>query len=193
MTDFSDVFRGKAAYDDLVGGLTHADLRTLTTEMLDTYEQAIAGCTDADVVFVPEDPDAHDAGAAGTDEEHAAWTIAHIIVHTTAGGEENAFLAAEMARGVPPHGRSRYETHWQTVTTIAQLQQRLAESRRMRLALLDAWPDQPNLDIREDVDFLRTSINAIGRFMLGLAHEGGHVAQLQDAVRQARTARDAQE
>ena len=52
---------------------------------------------------------------------------------------------ADLARGVAFHGRSRSEVPWETVTTIAQCRARLEESRRMRLASLDMWPDQPYL------------------------------------------------
>ena len=58
----------------------------------------IAGCTDADVVFVPEDPEAYDKYAAAAEELHVAWTLGHVIVHATASAEECAFLAAEVAR-----------------------------------------------------------------------------------------------
>ncbi len=64
-------------------------------------------CVDADVTFVPSDPMAHDAAAASDDESEIAWTLGHIIVHMTASSEESAALAAELARGVAYHGRSR--------------------------------------------------------------------------------------
>jgi hypothetical protein len=58
-------------------------------------------------------------------------TLAHVIVHTTASAEESRLSGGRDARGVPNHGRSRYEVPWQSVTTIDQCRHRLEESRRM--------------------------------------------------------------
>ena len=54
----------------------------------------IAGCTDADVIFTPEDPVAYDKYAATLEELSVPWTLGHVIVHVTASSEECAFLAA---------------------------------------------------------------------------------------------------
>ncbi len=54
-----------------------------------------------------------------------AWTLGHVIVHLTASAEEAAFLGAELARGVEPHGRSRYEVPWRTLVTIEGARARL--------------------------------------------------------------------
>ena len=78
-----------------------------------------------------------------------------MIVHTTASSEEAAFIAAELARGVEFHGRSRSEVPWETVTTIEQCRHRLEESRRMRLATLQIWPDEPDLDNTMTLAFLK--------------------------------------
>ena len=106
----------------------------------------IAECVDADVVLVPDDPEADDPWAATPEETNMSWTLGHVIVHTTASSEESAALAAEMARGVALHGRSRYEVPWQEMRTIEGCRQRLEESRRMRLASLEMWPDDPHLE-----------------------------------------------
>ena len=71
------------------------------------------------VTFQPVDPVANDTFAADPADVKLAWTLGHVIVHATASSEESAFLAAEMARGVANHGRSRSETAWETVTTIS--------------------------------------------------------------------------
>jgi hypothetical protein len=123
--------------------------------------------------------------AADVAEAKIAWTLGHVIVHTTASSEESAFLAAELARGVEPHGRSRFETPWRTVTTIEQCRRRLEESRRMRLATLDVWPDQPHLDVFYQYAPDRPSYNAFGRFVLGLRHDDDHLGQIAEIVRQA--------
>ncbi len=108
----------------------------------------------------------------------------------TASSEEGAFLAAEMARGILREGRSRSEIPWQDVTTIAQCRQRLEESRRMRLASLDVWPDQPYLDVTVTGRPNTPSLNAIGRFLRGLSHDASHLEQIDEVVRQAKAARN---
>ena len=141
------------------------------------------------VTFVPVDENANDRFAATEDEVKLAWTLGHVVAHTTASAEEAAFLAAELARGVPPHGRSRYETPWQTVTTIDQCRRRLEESRRMRLSSLELWPDVPRLDNICEAWPAGPRVNAIGRFVLGLAHDSDHIGQIAEIARQARAAR----
>jgi hypothetical protein len=158
--------------------------------MVDTMLGLIAGSADVDVVFVPEDPGANDPAAATPEEVHMPWTLGHVVVHTTASAEEAAAIAAELARGVPHRGgRSRSELHWTTVTTIAQCRNRLEESRRMRLASLDMWPEHPDLDNsyvpREGAE----PINAVIRFVNGLSHDDSHLGHLAEVVRQARAAR----
>ncbi len=186
MLDFSAVRNHELTMAELCAGLTVADLRALTNEMIDTMQGLIADCTDADVVFQPVDPKADDPYAASADEMDAAWTLGHVIVHVTASAEESAFLAAELARGVPNHGRSRYETPWESVTTIAQCRQRLEESRRMRLASLDLWPDQPHLDLTYSPWASAGEINCVTRFVLGLRHDDDHLEQIAEIVRQSR-------
>lgn len=186
MIDLGPVFRKETTLKALCSNLTIADLRAQTNQMIDTYLEIIANCTDADMVFEPEDPAAQDDAAATDDETNIAWTLGHVIVHTTAGSEEGAFTAAELARGVEFHGRSRYEVPWQTITTIQQVKDRLEESRRMRLATLDVWPNEPHLENTEYLDFLGEAANCVGRFVLGLGHESSHIEQTKEIVRQAK-------
>jgi hypothetical protein len=187
--DFEAVRDNRITFPDLVAGLTREDLRDLTNEMVDTLSELIAGCTDADVTFVPEDPEAEDPYAATEKEVHLAWNLGHVIAHTTASAEESAALAAELARGVEYHGRSRYEIPWQKMVTMAQCRQRLEESRRMRLASLAMWPDEPHLDNVYEPWPGAPQVNATGRFVLGLMHDDSHIVQLAEIVRQARAAR----
>ena len=189
MLDFKAVRDKKITLSELVAGLTLDDLRALTNEMVDAMQGLIAGCVDADVTFVPADPAAHDRFAAKEEEVKLAWNLGHVIVHTTASAEESATLAAELARGVELHGRSRYETPWQTVTTIAQCRRRLEESRRMRLASLDMWPVEAHLEIEYEAWTDGPRVNAIGRFVLGLMHDDSHLGQIGEIVRQAQAAR----
>ncbi len=175
--------------DELVVDLAKADLRRLTDEMIDTMAGSIANCTDADVTFLPEDPEAHDPYAENAEEMEVAWTLGHVVVHVTASAEESAFLAAELACGVAFHGRSRSEVPWQNVTAIAQCRQRLEESRRMRHASLELWPDKPYLDNRYTTKQGQPPINAVGRFVLGLRHDWDHLGQIEEIVRQAQLSR----
>lgn len=189
MLDFAAVKEKRIKYQELVAHLDKGDLADLTNEMIDTMLAQIAECEDADVVFVPEDPDAQDTFASNSADAHLAWTLGHVIVHVTASSEEAAALAAELARGVELHGRSRYETPWESVTTIAQCRQRLEESRRMRLASLAMWPDPPHLECTHILSPSMGEINAIGRFALGLRHDFDHLRQIDEIVRQAQAAR----
>ncbi len=167
-----------------------ADLRTLTNEMIDEQLALIAQSVDADVTFEPQDPLAQDDAAASPGEVKMPWTLGHVIVHVTASSEESAFLAAEMARGVPYEPRrSRSEVHWTKMKTIEQCRARLEESRRMRLASLALWPDEPYLDNTYTSPKSGKAINPIMRFIFGLLHDDDHLSQIKDIVDQARAAR----
>jgi hypothetical protein len=189
MLDFQAVRDKTMSLTELTADLAREDLRRLTNEMVDTMLGLIADCVDADVTLVPVDPAANDPFAASPEDVHLAWTLGHVIVHTTASSEEAAALAAELARGVEYHGRSRYETPWETVTTVAQCRQRLEESRRIRLASLDLWPTAPHLDNTCELRPGTPPINAVGRFVLGLMHDDSHLGQIGEIVRQARVVR----
>ena len=76
------------------------------------------------------------------------------------------------------------------MTTLAQCRQRLAESRRIRLASLGMWPDEPHLD--NGVVYWDGSgwVNAKGIFAWGLAHDDDHRRQAEGIIRQARSLAD---
>lgn len=190
--DFQAVRDKQITLTELVAGLTRDDLRALTDEMIDTTLALIAECADADVTFEPIDPQAYDPYATTPEELHMAWNLGHVIVHNTASAEEAAALAAELARGVAYHGRSRYEVPWTEMRTIAACRQRLEESRRMRLASLGMWPDATHLDNQCQAWTNGPLVNAIGRFVAGLMHEESHLEQIREIVRQARAARGGQ-
>lgn len=99
MLDLTRVRSKEMTFAELVADLTVRDLRDLTNEMIDFQLDLLAECTDADVVFVPQDPEANDPYAADTADAEIAWTVGHLVVHVTASSEESAALAAEMARG----------------------------------------------------------------------------------------------
>ncbi|MEJ2753102.1 MAG: DinB family protein [Candidatus Promineifilaceae bacterium] len=190
MLDFSPLALRQMSMAELAAGLDQSDLRKLTDEMIDAMQALIEGCEDEDVVFVPHDPHAYDEFALDEGDVDLAWTLGHVIVHATASSEEAAFLAAELARGVSMRvRRSRYEVPWERVTTIAQCRQRLEESRRMRLASLDMWPDEPDLDNFYLHRQSGQKINAPMRFLFGLKHDDSHLEQIAEIVRQAAAAR----
>lgn len=189
MLDFQAVRDRELSLDELLAGVDKARLQAETNEMMDYILGQIATCTDADVVFTPIDPKANDPYASSEDEQEIAWNLGHLVVHVTASAEESAALAAEMARGVELHGRSRSEIPWETVTTIEQCRHRLEESRRMCLASLEMWPDQPYLDYIVETWKNGPQVNAIGRYVLGLSHAQSHLAQIDDVIQQAKAAR----
>jgi hypothetical protein len=191
MLDFKAVREKQITLTELCADLTVADLHALTNEMIDTVQTLIADCTDADVVFQPIDPEANDPFAADAAENNAAWTLGHVLVHITASAEESAFLAAEMARGVQNHGRSRHEVSWESVTTIAECRHRLEESRRMRLASLELWPDAPHVEVVYSPWPGAGEIGCTARFVLGLHHDSDHLEQIGEIVQQAVAARTA--
>lgn len=189
MLDFTAVKNGTTSYEGLARDLTRSDLKALTNEMIDTMQEIIADAIDADVEFVPQDPEANDTFGI-PEEASLAWTLGHVAVHATASSEEAAAIALTLARGLPVEGRSRYEVPWRTVHTIAQVRHRLEESRRMRLAMLDAWPDEPHLELTYSANPQRaSSYNAIARFIMGLSHDDSHLGQFRGIMRQARAAR----
>ena len=186
MIDFTPLRQRKMRIQELAQDVTRNDLRLFTNDMIDTMLELIADCSDEDVTFEPSDPDAHDRYAVTDEEVEMPWTLGHVIVHATASAEESAALAAELARGVEFHGRSRYEVPWETITTVAQCRQRLEESRRMRLASLEMWPDVPHLDNTYSPYKGYGRIGPVERFLLGLKHDADHLGQIEEIVRQAR-------
>ena len=188
LIDFSPVEQNNMTLFEFASQLTIDELRAATNSSIDAMLEIIRDLDDTDVVFDPVDPDAHDPFAV-EGEENIGWSIAHIIAHVTASSEENAAISSNLARGFPTSERPRYETPWRNITTKAQCVQRLEESRRMRLAYLDAWPDQPFLDIMRNVSEGFTAkfgpMNAPTAFLFGLKHEIGHLDQLRNVAQQA--------
>src|SRR5947207_8040034 len=188
LLDFTLVKNGTTTLSDMARDLTKTDLRNLTNEMIDTMLSIITDAKDEDVVFVPQDPNADDPFGI-PEEKNLVWTLGHVAVHTTASSEESAALALTLARGLTPEGRSRYEVPWRSVQTIDQVRHRFEESRRMRLAMLDAWPDEPHLEVVYSVSPRFGPYNAIPRFLMGLYHDDDHLGQLREIMRQARDSR----
>ncbi len=189
MLDFEPVRRKQKSLSDLARGLTRADLGDLTREMVEAQLEVLEGVEDADVVFVPEDPEADDTFADDAADINLAWTLGHVVVHQTASSEEAAAHALTLARGVVPHERSRYEVPWREATTVAYCRARLRESLRMRLAMLEAWPEQPHLETVYVAAEGAKPRNAVERFLSGLVHDDAHLQQMRKIVAQARVAR----
>ena len=188
MLDFAAVGRGETTLADLARNLTVQDLHDLTDEMIDLMLNITASATDADVVFVPSDPDVNDE-VGKAQAQGAAWTLGHVVVHATATSEEAAALSSALARGVVPEGRSRSEVPWETMQTSLHIRERLEESRRMRHAFLHTWPAAPHLDVTYTPIPRFGPLNATRRFILGLFHDDGHLNQLREIMRQAEAAR----
>jgi len=189
MLDFTPVRNKEMTYGELVEGLAADELSQFSENVFDKIFDTISGCEDSDVVFVPQDPDANDPYASSEEETDLAWTLGHVIVHITASSEESAFLSAELARGVSRRrARTRYEVNWETITTMDACQQRLNESRRMQLACLDIWPDEPHLENGYESRF-GMWVNPVVQFVLGMSHADSHLDQIAEIVRQAKTAR----
>jgi DinB family protein len=175
MLDFTPVHEGTVTMDELTRHLSPADLRTLTEESIAGLLAVLEGCADEEVVFVPDDPEAVDIYASDPTDRNLAWTAGHMVVHAYASGEEYSSISAELARGVEYHGRSRIEVPWQLVTTVEQCRRKLRESRRMRLAALDMWPDDPDLGNGYQPWRETDWVNCIGIFAWGIAHDQEHL------------------
>lgn len=188
MIDFSPIRDGQLKFGEFGSQYTIDELRAVTNESIDFLLSIVAELTDEQVVFDPVDPNANDPYAV-EGEERIGWSIAHLIAHVTASSEEGAAFSSLLARGVEASERPRYETPWKDITTKAQCIQRLEESRRIRLAYLDTWPDTPFLDVYRVVsDGFREKfgqMNAPAAFLFGLAHEVGHYDQIKEVARQA--------
>jgi hypothetical protein len=186
MIDFTLVHEKEITWTEFAKQFSKQDLIDQTNAMTDKILELIDGCTDADVVFQPSDPEAHDPFAKKPEELEMAWNLGHVIVHITASAEESAFLAAELARGVEMEPRrSRWEVPWEEVRTIEQCRGYLEESCRMVLASLEMWPDKPHLDnYYEPREGLR--VTPVHRFLYGQSHADGHLGQIEEIIRQAK-------
>lgn len=196
MLDFTPWFDKEKKLIDLWrdNNLTLDDFRAFTNESTDYLLNLIADLDDADVTFDPEDLGAQD-DAAVEGEENIGWSIAHLLAHVTASSEEGAALSSLLARGVEGVSeRPRYETPWRDIQTKDHCVQRLEESRRMRLAYLDAWPDTPNFEMLRVAPSERFQeyfgdLNAPACVLMGLSHEVGHYEQIEEVKRQALAAK----
>jgi hypothetical protein len=193
LIDFSPIQSGELTFYELGKRLTVEDLKAATHASLDRILDILGDATDAEMVHLPDDPLANDPDAI-PGEETIGWSLAHLVAHVTASAEEQAAVASLLARGIPyvREPRLRWETPWLAFQTREQVLQRVAESRRMRIAYLDAWPDTPHLNVNREVSerFLEKfgPQNAPATLLFGLSHEDGHTEQLRDVRAQAAAA-----
>ncbi|NDJ86468.1 MAG: DinB family protein [Chloroflexi bacterium] len=188
--DFAVLEKGEVALLEFSNQFTVEDMRLATNASVDYLLGYIRPASDAAVAFIPEDPVADDPYAV-EGERTIGWSLAHLVLHVTASSEEGAAFSSILARGIPIGGRLRYEPDWKTFTTRDQCLTRLEESRRMRLAYLDTWPDNPHLDVFRRLPKespWHQQVNAKAAFILGLRHEVNHYAQFADVAAQARAA-----
>jgi len=196
MIDFSPMRDGRLTFIECAEqeNITPADLKKYSDESIDFLLSLADGLNDADITFEPEDPEADDPYAV-EGEENIGWTFGHLIAHVTASSEEGAAFSSLLARGIAASERPRYETPWREVATVAQVRQRLEESRRMRNAYLETWPDVPFLDVHRIISerFVARfgNMNAPAAFLFALSHEVGHYDQIKDVREQALAARAA--
>ena len=196
MVDFTPVKNKEKQYIDLWRDdeLTIQDLRDATNKSIAHILSMISALDDAGIAHEPTDENADDPYAV-EGEEHIGWTVGHLVAHVTASSEESAAFASLLARGVEGvEHRPRYETPWREVNTKAKAVQRLEESRRIRLAYLDTFPDEPHYDnlriLSERGQEYWGDLNAPAEFLRGLGHEVGHYEQIKNAVEQALNAKN---
>lgn len=188
LIDFEPVRSGSLQLIDLALGMGPAELAEATRAVDARLLELLAGAVDADVTFEPEDPGAEDTFAEDPAETALPWTLGHVIAHVTASAEEAAFLAAELARGILPHGRSRAEVAWPSLVSVGDVRRRVEESQRMVLGTLAVWPDEPHLEVVYTTSSGSVR-NAPARFLGGLMHKDEHLAQVAGILQQAAMSR----
>lgn len=192
--DYSPVRSGETKMLEFSRRFTPVDLRAETSALYNAVHDIIKDMTDAQITHIPYDPHANDTHAVAG-EENIGWSLAHLVLHVTASAEEGAAFGSLLARGIPAGGRLRYEPDWKTYTTKAQVIERLEESRRIVLAYLDAWPNQPHLDVLRDLSprYIEKvgQMNATATHLSSLMHMDEHLDQFREAARQARETTEA--
>jgi hypothetical protein len=189
LINFQLIYTRDKTLGELAAGYSKADLVMALNGYVDYTCQIIGGVDNEQVNYVPHDPDANDAYAASESERHAGWSLAHLVMHVTASAEEAAAFSSILARGIALGGRLRSDRDWRQVTTCAQVVSRLEECRRICLAYLGAWPDQPDMaTLRILPEHMPWSPpNAPTQFLVGLLHWHAHIEQFAKVAEQARS------
>jgi len=184
MLDFAPVRVHRMSMHHFAATFTRADFARWTEESIERFLALLDIASNEAITFIPDDPNASDLYAVDVSDQTLAWTLGHVIAHTTASADEYATVAAELARGIPFHGRPRAERPWQEMQTVADCRQRLQESHRLRTASLQMWPDVPNLTEGYVPWEASGWVNAPGIFTWGLAHDDDHYHQAQKILAQ---------
>ncbi len=192
--DFTPVRNKELTLLEMAEQVTLDDLHAAADFYVDAIQAIIKDASDAQIAYVPIDEAADDPYAV-SGEETIGWSLGHLVAHTTASTEEGVAFASLLARGIrleDEDQRLRYETPWRAIDTKAKALQRLEESRRLRRAYLDTWPDTPRLDVARKMRpaFSETfgPINAPASVLFGLWHEDNHLDQFRAVLRQAQEA-----
>jgi hypothetical protein len=178
--DFAAIRAGKTTFAEQISHVSYEDLRPSIDEAFEAVRSSISSATDMSVTFVPHDPQS-------TEGDERGWTLARVIIHLTALLEGATAMASVLARGIQvENGLSLLSaTPWEEIRTVQQVQARLTESQRISRAYLDAWPEQPHLDIQVTYYPSIGPMNAIGISALAIGHAYMHCEQLREIVRQA--------
>ena len=100
LIDFSPVDRHEVQMLEFAKQFSLADLKAATNASIDFMLDIIKDMSDAQLTFLPYDPDADDPHAV-EGEEKIGWSLAHLVVHVTASAEEGAAFSSMLARGIP--------------------------------------------------------------------------------------------
>jgi hypothetical protein len=180
LIDFQPLFKREILPIDFAMKYGPEDLRTAIHNYVNTTLEIISSVPDAQLFQIPEDPEADDPHAIEA-ERHQGWSLAHLVLHVTASFEEGAAFSSLLARGIVIGGRLRYEQDWHLVNTSTEVVARLEECRRIGLAYLDSWPDQPHLEtlriMPEKLNWMK--VNGPTAFLNGLMHWHKHLEQFQ--------------
>ncbi len=187
LINFQPVYNKEKTLGDLASQYSNADLHAALNSYVDFTIQIINSVSDEQALYIPPDPDANDPYATTEAEHHVGWSLVHLVMHVTASAEEAAAFSSILARGIAIGGRLRSERDWRQVTTCAEAVARLEECRRMCLAYLGTWPDQPDLTtvriMPENMSWMKP--NAPIQFLAGLMHWQAHVEQFQQVAEHA--------
>ncbi len=187
LIDFQPLFKREVLPIDFAMKYSPGDLGAAIHGYVDFTLQIINSASDEQLFRIPDDPEADDLHASEA-ERHQGWSLAHLVLHATASFEEGAAFSSLLARGIVIGERLRYEPDWHLVSTRPEIIARLEECRRLGLAYLDTWPDQPHLEtlriMPEKLSWMK--VNAPTALLNGLMHWHKHLEQFQKVAEQVK-------
>ncbi|MCY4525950.1 MAG: hypothetical protein OXB89_05020, partial [Anaerolineaceae bacterium] len=98
--DFKPVFAGEQQLIEYAAQFGVDDLRNASVDSVKRVTAMVAGLTDEEIAFAPQDPEADDPFAPD-DEREIGWGMGHLVAHVTASCEEWAAYSSLLARSVP--------------------------------------------------------------------------------------------